>query len=404
MTSPIHVSLKHTCVKNKLSLAFKKKLKKLDPPAFYTHRPNFKKIEAVCKPYQKYKNIIVIANGGSRTSGLALHRALVAKRNKKHVEFLSTMDPGHIVRLKKQFKPSDTMVLPISKSGTNVDVLDPLTAFWDRYPVLVCTGTKNSVLLEIAKKRGWGILEHPEVGGRYSGRSECAYGLAYLLGLDIRAIDRGAKAAYKEYHYDAAITRNSALQAATACWMLDRKGYTEIFAPVYSVEYAGFLPLMVQLIHESTGKNGKGQTIFGDLAPESQHHTNQRFFGGRKNVLGMFVVNEATMSQAKPQVRIPSDLKDLSLRDGVLGDLNRVPFGKGIQFDFEGVHEEATELGIPHLTISIKDANEHSVGYFLSFLHYFTVYSALLRNQNPFDQPEVEGAKAKSFEKRRKFR
>ena len=158
---------------------------------------------------------------------------------------------------------------------------------------------------------------------------------------------------------------------------------------------------MVQLLHETTGKGGLGQTIYGDLGPETQHHTNQRFFGGRKNVMGFFVVNEEPFARTIPMVKIPVSLRELPIRDGKLGDLDGVPFGKGLQYDYEGTRDEATAKNIPHLTVRLKDASPFSVGFFLSFLHYFSVYSALLRNQNPFDQPEVEGAKARSFEKLR---
>lgn len=383
--------------------AFKKRLAKLELPSFQTHKPNYNKIARTCKPYQKYKNIIVIANGGSRTSALAYYQALQTKRNKKDVFFLSTMEPQLITELKKKYRPKDTLVMPISKSGTNLDVLEPLTAFWDEYKILPVTSPHKGTLCEVAKKRKWDILEHPEVGGRYSGRSECAYGIAYLMGLDIKAIDKAANIAYKDYGYRANLKQNQAFLSALYCYLLERKGYTEIFAPIYSFEYAGFLPLMIQLIHESTGKGGRGQTIFGDMAPESQHHTNQRFFGGRKNVLGFFIVNDRFMQQNKMANKIPEDLRDVPLRDGILSDIHKVPFDAGLHFDYQGVRENAEARGIPHIVMTVKDTSYESVGWFLSFWHYFTVYSALLRNQNPFDQPEVEAAKQISFEKRIKF-
>ena len=36
-------------------------------------------------------------------------------------------------------------------------------------------------------------------------------------------------------------------------------------------------------MHESFGKDKLGQSYFGGQGPEMQHHTSQRFFGGRKN-------------------------------------------------------------------------------------------------------------------------
>jgi glucose-6-phosphate isomerase len=74
-----------------------------------------------------------------------------------------------------------------------------------------------------------------------------------------------------------------------------------------------------------------------------------------------------------------------------------------LQFDYEGVAENATRLTIPHFTLQISELTEASIGELLSFLHYYTVYSALLREQDPFDQPEVEASKKVSFEKRKQF-
>jgi len=405
MNSRIKLDIKHSGVEvTARHLDSVKKLISDQPdPSFYTHNPDFKKIERVCRKYQKYKNIIVIANGGSRTSSLAYIGALASSSRKKDVVYCSTMDPSYIHQLKSQYKPSNTLIMPISKSGTNVDVLEPLSAFWDKYPVLAVTG-EGSLLWEIAEAKKWDVLVHPEVGGRFSGRTSSAYGVAQLAGVDTKKIDEGARAAYKKYHYSAPGKRNDALKAAVVAYELERRGYTEIFTPIYSWEYSHFLPLMVQLVHESTGKKGIGQTIYGDMGPESQHHTNQRFFGGHKNVMGMFVTNKLSFDHKKSVTKVPRALRKLKLRDGKLGDLHRVPFGKGLQFDFEGTRDNAKEKNILFMTVQVEDVSPESVGYFLSFLHYFTVYSALLRGQDPFDQPEVEGAKAISFEKRRRYK
>lgn len=403
MNLPLSLDFSQALIKPTVTPAMRALLKRQSPPDFTTPRCDLEELSWVLKPYQKYKNVIIIANGGSRTSAMAFIGALGAVKGKRF-EFLSTMDPSLIERLKKDLKPTDSLVMPISKSGTNVDVLEPLSAFWDRYPVLPVTGEKGSVLKEIAEAKGWDTLVHPEVGGRFSGRTTSAYAPALLAGIDVAELDRGARIAYKTYAYDAPMAGNDALKSAIICYELEKKGHTEIFSPVYSSAYGNFLPLMVQLLHESTGKNEQGQTIYGDMGPESQHHTNQRFFGGRRNVMGMFVVVEDLFTRKVPAIKIPSSLKPLILRDGVLGDLDALPFGKGLQFDYEGTRDEATTKKIPHFTITIKDVSPYSVGFFLSFLHYFTVYSALLRNQNPFDQPEVEGAKARSFEKLKGFR
>lgn len=367
-------------------------------PAFHQHSPDIAALKKLLEPYQKFSNIIIIANGGSRTSALAYWQSLAHLRNEKTVEFLATMEPDVITGLKQHYSPEDTVVMPISKSGTNVDVLEPLMQFVEDYTILPVTSPEKGVLYDIARVYEWDIIPHPEVGGRYSGRTECGLAPALLMGLDIDAINAGAVAAYDSIGYGADLTHNIAFEAAAVCAQQEEAGITEIFMPIYSVPVSGFLPLMVQLLHESTGKDGKGQTIFGDQAPESQHHTNQRYFGGRKDVMGWFVTVEEQRSPLTTV--IPEKIANLGLREGTLHDLADIPLTDALRFDYEGVAENSTNRGIPHMTLQISEITPGSMGELLSFLHYYTVYSALLRDQDPFDQPEVEAAKDVSFAKR----
>jgi glucose-6-phosphate isomerase len=50
--------------------------------------------------------------------------------------------------------------------------------------------------------------------------------------------------------------------------------------------------------------------------------------------------------------------------------------------------------------MEIDKITEASFGEMLVFWQYFAVYSAMLRNLNPFDQPEVEASKKISLELR----
>lgn len=378
--------------------AFSERVAGLELPAFQTHTVDLESVRHQLEPYLKYDNIIIIANGGSRTSALAFWQSLRHLRNDKHVEFVSTMEPDVIQELRSRYNIADTLVMPISKSGTNVDVLEPLMHFLD-YPVLPVTSPEKGVLYEIARVRGWDIVPHPEVGGRYSGRTECAFAPAMLMGLDAVAINAAAVNAYASFGYGAVNADNLAYRAAAICHYQETQGVSEIFAATYSQSVAGFLPLLVQLIHESTGKDGKGQTIFGDQAPESQHHTNQRFFGGQRNVMGWFTTVRH-QRHSSIQTTVPEDIRDLKLREGTLAVIDRHRLQDALRFDYEGVAENTTALGIAHMTLEVDEVTPESMGELLSFYHYFTVYSALLRDQDPFDQPEVEAAKDISFMKR----
>lgn len=378
-----------------------KRIRKLEMPPFVADKPDLAGIKALAARYSRKPNILVIANGGSRTSSYGFYKALVEYRGSRKAYFLTTMEPDHIHDLKQVCKPKDTLVMPISKSGNTVGVLEAMFAFKD-YNLLPITSA-HGALYEMIKHRGGDFGEHPEVGGRYSGRTVCGLLPAALLGVDIARINAGAVSMYRKCGPKVGISNNPALKLACTLFDLDKRGYTEVFVPVYSERLVGFLPLIIQIMHESVCKAKKGQTFFGDVAPECHHHTNQRFFGGRKNVVGLFVTLRNQDDQ-QSRVNVPKSAKEIPLREGTIGDIDGVAFHEGLKFEYEGTMRDAVNRKIPNITVSIDKINPYSVGEFMAFWQYVAVYSSVLRRVNPYDQPQVESSKEISFELRRRKR
>lgn len=364
---------------------------------FEKNKPDLTYIKNKLKKYKKYKNVILIANGGSRNSTWAFYKSLFEFRNKVNFEFLTSGEPEVIKNVKKRYSPKDTLVVAVSKSGTNINTLEPILLLLE-YKILAITGEKGSKLEEIAKIKRWDIIIHPEVGGRYSGMTSCALAPAELMGLDIEEIYAGAKIGYKKYNNQNDLEKNEALKLALYFYELDQKGYTEIFSGIYSTALFGFLPLIVQLIHESEGKNGKGQTIFGDYSPESQHHTNQRFFGGKRNVVGLFMGVEKTKNDM--EIKVPKEIRDIEFLGSPLSELNGNSAFKAMHYDMQGVIENAKNENIPAYELWISEISQKTIGEFMIFWQYFTMYSSIFREVNPFDQPEVEASKKIGFELR----
>ncbi|MCK4588892.1 MAG: hypothetical protein KAT77_00480 [Nanoarchaeota archaeon] len=364
-----------------------------ETPVFVKHKADFKLIDKVARKYSKVKNLIVIGNGGSITSFWAYCKAL--NKSEKKVFLVRTMDPDYLDDVKKECGKKDSLVMVISKSGSTVGVLEALLAF-DGYKTLVITSL-GSALFEIAKKKKFEVVLHPDVGGRYSGTSLVAYIPARILGIDVRKVDKGARRMYKKC--SGKLENNLALQLSTALYLLDFNGYDEIFMPVYSPRLEGFVNLIVQLIHESSGKEGKGQTIFGGLGPETQHHTNQRFFGGKKNVVGLFVKVDKFDKDFK--TKVAAGLKKINLKDDFLNVLNNIPLSKAVDYEFEGTFRDAVRNKIPVCSIVLDKISEETIGEFMGLWHYMAVYSSLLRGVDPYDQPQVEASKSISFELRK---
>jgi glucose-6-phosphate isomerase len=361
-----------------------------DTPGFVNYEPDFELIKKLTDEYQKYPNILIIGHGGSITSFYGIYNAL-KEQAKKRAYFLSTVDPDYIFELKKEVKPENTLVVAISKSGENTTQIEMLMQFAD-YPLLFITG-KSSPLRAIGEKLGAKIILHPDIGGRYTGLTEVALVPAAICGLEAKKIYEGARVFYGQYQKD-----NLAWMAASVLYQLEQKGYVDVFMPFYAHNLFPMSAIIVQLCHESFGKDGKGQTYFAHEAPESQHHTNQRFFGGRKNICGFFTTVETFLH---PTVNVfPAAVHSVQIKGRALFDINKIPLEKSMQFEAQGTMEDARISGIPLLHLTVAGFSALEVGQLLAFWQLYAVYASVLRNVNPFDQPQVENSKNISFDKR----
>ena len=253
---------------------------------FANFEPNISAIKELAAKYTDVKNIIVIGNGGSITSFNYFASALGTNKN---YFVASTMEPDYLHSIISKCETSETVIITVSKSGNTVGVIEDLAYFinagFERH--IIITEDKKSAIKQIQERYGFDFLEHPVVGGRYSGFTPSGLLPAAIAGLDVDSIWQGAKDAYSKYSLGS--NGNDAQKLALTFCSLDASGYAEIFMPIYSSKLEGSINILMQLLHESSGKEGKGQTLVATFAPESQHHTNQRFFGGKKNMVGCFV-------------------------------------------------------------------------------------------------------------------
>ncbi len=361
-----------------------------ETPEFVNYEPDFGMMKEISAQYQQYPNILVIGHGGSITSFYGFYNVLI-EQAKKQVYFLSTVDPDYIFELKKQLKPENTLVIAVSKSGETTTQIEMLAQFLD-FRLLIITG-KSSPLRAIGEKLNAKIVTHPSIGGRYTGLTEVGLLPAAIAGLDVEGLYEGAKKFYQVYDKE-----NLAWKAASVFFQLEQKGFVDVFMPFYSRNLFAMGNVIVQLCHESFGKNQKGQTYFAHEAPESQHHTNQRFFGGQKNIAGFFVSSE---SFNHPALTVyPPALHSVQIKGRALFDINKIPLEKALEFELYGTLEDARISGIPLALLETASFSAREIGGLLAFWQLYAVYSSALRQVNPFDQPQVENSKIISFNKR----
>jgi len=324
-----------------------------------------------------FDNIIVIGNGGSITSFKAYTIC-----TEKDVFIIDSMDPALLRKVKNSCPKEKTIVVAISKSGNTLGVIESLMEFVN-YQVVVITEGEEGTLRQIATKMNWQIIEHPNISGRYSAATVAGLFPALLAGSKIDEISTGIQSGYQY--------KKEAYSLAKYYYGLEQKGYSEVYISCYSWLLFDFRTLIIQLMHESVCKDNQGQTFYFSEAPECQHHTNQRFFGGKKNAIGTFITVEKWWDDK--DIKIPETIVDLELKGLPLKKLDGLSYSDALNLEYHGTKTEADRLGIPNVTIELEDITNQTVGELLSFWQLVAFYSALLRGVDPFNEPAVVNSK-----------
>lgn len=346
----------------------------------FDYREDLKKLsDEILKITKEPKNVIVVGNGGSITSFDAFYHGLCSK-----MEGISvwTMDPFYLQRVKKNFSPENTIVVAVSKSGNTLGQIETLLYF-KQFPIVAVTNFEGSALLEMSRAMGWHLIEHPAIGGRFSGGTSSTLVSCALCGIDVNKIQQGIDSGYK--------LKNDAYSLAKYYYDLEQKGFNEVYVTCYSEALAGFENLIVQLMHESVCKEGKGQTFYFSMGPEAQHHTNQRFLGGKKNVCGTFIVAKKGLNGEK--INVPEEISQIDYKGQRLSIIDGISYQEALMAEYMGTKQDADQKDVPNVTIELDEITAENLGSFVSFWHLVAFYSAVLRGVDPFNQPAVEDSK-----------
>ena len=351
-------------------------------PWFATERADVAGMEAKLAAAEGKEHVVVVGNGGSIRNVWALYLALSEQGFSKKLHLLDGTDMsgllGELLREGGAFNPGNTLIVPVSKSGNTENVIQETALLMERgYPALAITSSGPSKLAGMVNEANLDAFPHPdEVGGRFTAaQNNALLPLAMLEGNTalVSEIDLAFAAAHEKLNTSAPLSGNMAKRLALELWRAERAGYTEVFMPVYAHALSGAGELIVQLVHESYCKAGRGQTILWAGAPESQHHTNQRYFGGRENVVGLSICVGSFMEDAR-----------------LAGGVSCTEF---LHMEHAGVAAEAERRGTPHMALTLDSLAVPDVCGLIALWQWAAVYGGLLRGVNPFDQPAVEGSK-----------
>ncbi len=317
-----------------------------------------------------YTRAVLLGMGGSSLAPEVFRKTFGVREGYLDLAVLDSTDPGAVLALAEDLDPLRTLFIVATKSGGTVETFSLMKFFYRRLVDalgppeagrhFIAITDPGSALAGIAARFGFRrtFLNNPDIGGRYSALS--CFGLvpAALIGLDVRRfLERAAAQADAEREGpgagigaaragDARLPLNGALIGAAlgALAAAGRDKLTFFFSP----PLAAFGDWLEQLIAESTGKEGKGiLPIVGETPADPAAYGPDRVFA----LLGFPddpVLRQQTADLAAaghPVIRVDMD--------------------------------EAGELGAQCLLWEVATA---VAGWRLGI--------------NPFDQPDVESAKA----------
>ena len=299
-----------------------------------------------------YTRALVLGMGGSSLAPEVLRSTFGVRPGYLDLRVLDSTDPDAVRSHAQNLDPATTLFIAATKSGSTVETLSFLKYFYQRTAVTVGAGAAGahfvaitdpgSGLADLGAELGFHhiFLNDPEIGGRYSALS--CFGLvgAALIGVDLeRLLRRAAIAA--DTGSTTGLLLGAALGAGARC---GRDKLTMVCSPAIAALGAW----IEQLVAESTGKEGQGILPVDGEAP------------GPPEVYG------------KDRLFVYLRLRDDPIHDGAV--------------------ESLAAAGQPLIRLDLEDPYDLGAAFF--HWQMATSLAAHCLRVNPFDQPDVEAAKA----------
>lgn len=293
-------------------------------------------------------DVIVMGMGGSSLFPEVLARTLEPASGRPRLHVLDTTDPAAIARVADTCPPARTLHLASSKSGSTIETRSHLEWAWaraggtGRFAVITDPGSE---LGQLARDRGFAeVFENrSDIGGRYSALSLFGVVPGLLMGADMAALLQGGLDALADSGPDVDPELNPALRLAAtigAGVRVGRDKATFVLDPAVAT-----LGLWIeQLVAESLGKDGTGAVpIVGEPVSGPEAYGSDRVFLSHEPL-------DALEAVGHPVLLVPSA------------------------------------------------PDPHAIGHLVVTMELATALVGAAIGVQPFDQPDVEAAKAATNE------
>ncbi|MBO4695246.1 MAG: glucose-6-phosphate isomerase [Clostridia bacterium] len=362
---------------------------------------------------KKIEYFVVLGIGGSALGPAAVFTALCHYRHndlpkdKQKIKFLveDNVDPERMLALLDVIEPEKTLFNVITKSGATSETMSQyliisdllkkkIGAKWNEHIVATTSSAKGN-LIKLAKENNFKTFYIPDsVGGRFS--ELCPVGLlpAAIMGIDIKAMLKGAEEMDKAC---TGVENNSALMCAVLQYIAMQKGKNISVMMPYADSLKYIADWYCQLWGESLGKavdnDGKvihaGQTPVKSLGVTDQHSQVQLYTEGPFDK----VITLIGVEKFRGDVTIPQGAEQFPDVNFLCGHT------MGELINTERVATEYALTRSKHMnnTILLDEVNANTLGQLLMFFQLETAYEGYLLNIDAFNQPGVEEGKNATY-------
>ena len=368
------------------------------------------------KVREKFKYFVVLGIGGSALGPIAVFNALKHlhyndlpddKRGGPKFYVEDNVDPERMAALLDVIELDKTCFNVITKSGSTSETMSQYLIVWDiltkafgdkaKDHMIATTSASKGNLIKLAQKEGLKTFYIPDgVGGRFS--ELCPVGLlpAAVLGIDIRAMLKGAECMDKR-----CISSDFATNPAMAFAILQYIAYGRGKNISVMMPYADSLRYIAdwycQLWAESIGKDVKkdgtkanvGQTPVKSLGVTDQHSQVQLYTEGPFDKVVTFIA----VDKYRATVTIPNGCEEFPNVNFLCGHtMNEL-----ITTEMNATAYALNQKARLNNTVYLPEVNEFTIGGLLFMFELATAYIGEMFGIDTYNQPGVEGGKNATY-------
>ena len=340
-----------------------------------------------------FKHLIVFGTGGSSLNGQMLANLKYFVADQFNVIFLDNVDPHRFHAALAPIAFEETAFLCISKSGNTLETQAQFLLLCSMFGrklgtsyslgknIFVITDPGDNPLRTIAAGIKATIIDHDNIGGRFSTLTAVGLLPAMVLGLSAERLRAGACAMIDE-HYQADAADCKAVLGAAIHRYQAVLGYDICVTMPYIDRLSCFANWWQQIWAESLGKNGYCTTPIKAMGTIDQHSQLQLYLDGPRDKFFTLI----TMDSRGVGEKISAHGSNMSLLDGkTLGDV--------MYAMQETTLQTLLANNLPSRRIDLPKLDEEIMGGLTMHFALETVLMSYFLQVNPFDQPAVEAGK-----------